>query len=81
MKIFKVKSSEITSQAILVPKCSWEGHVAVWLRFRLRSGSAGLFENKKRRGMVEKDRCVLCNGGKVLSWLLQAQLFNYHGYV
>ena len=39
--------------------------MAVWLRFRLRSGSAGLFEDKKRCGMVEEDRCVLCNGGKV----------------
>ena len=44
---------------------SWEGHVAVRLKFRLRSGSAGLFEDKKRCGMVEEDRCVLCNGGKV----------------
>ena len=42
---------------------SWKGHVAVRLRFRLRSGSAGLFEDKKRCGMVEEDRCVLCNGG------------------
>ena len=39
--------------------------MAVRLKFRLRSGSAGLFEDKKRCGMVEEDRCVLCNGGKV----------------
>ena len=39
--------------------------MAVRLRFRLRSGSAGLFEDKKRCGMVEEDRCVLCNGLKV----------------
>ena len=39
---------------------SWEGHVAV----RLRSGFAS-FEDKKRCRMVEEDRCVLCNGGKV----------------
>ena len=32
---------------------------------RLRSGSAGLFEDKKRCRMVEEDRCVLCNRGKV----------------
>ena len=25
----------------------------------------GLFEDKKRCGMVEEDRCVLCNGWKV----------------
>ena len=29
------------------------------------SGSAGLFEDKKWCRMVEEDRCVLCNGGKV----------------
>ena len=34
--------------------------MAVRLRFQLRSGS----EDKKRWGMVEEDRCVLCNGGK-----------------
>ena len=39
--------------------------MAVRLKFRLRSGYAGLFEDKKRCGMVEEDRCVLCNGGKV----------------
>ena len=41
---------------------SWESHVAVQLRFWLRSGSAGLFEDKTR---YEEDRCVLCNGGNV----------------
>ena len=39
--------------------------MAVQLRFRLRSGSGGLFEDKKRCRMVEEERCVLCNGGKV----------------
>ena len=39
---------------------SWEGQVAVQLRFQLKKGS----EDKKRWGMVEEDRCVLCNGGK-----------------
>ena len=29
------------------------------------SDSAGLFEDKKWCRMVEEDRCVLCNGGKV----------------
>ena len=38
--------------------------MAVRLRFRLRSGFAR-FEDKKRCRMVEEDRCVLCNGGKV----------------
>ena len=44
---------------------SWESHVAVQLRFRLRSGSAGLFEDKTRCQMMQEDRCVLCNGGNV----------------
>ena len=44
---------------------SWESHVAVRLRFRLRSGSAGLFEDKTRCQMMQEDRCVLCNGGNV----------------
>ena len=35
------------------------------MRFRLRSGSKGLFEDKKISGMLEEDRCVLCNVGKV----------------
>ena len=48
-------------------KCvgSWESHVAVQLRFRLGSGSAGLFEDKTRCKMMQEDRCVLCNGGNV----------------
>ena len=32
--------------------------------FWLRSSSTGLFGDKKRCGMVEEDRCVLCNEGK-----------------
>ena len=39
---------------------SWEGHMAVRLRFRLRSGSLGLFEDKKRCGLMEEDRYILC---------------------
>ena len=39
--------------------------MAVRLRKRLKSGSADLFEDKKRCGMVEENRCVSCNGGKV----------------
>ena len=39
--------------------------MAIQLRFQLKSGSAGLFEDKKRCRMVEEDRCVLCNEGKV----------------
>ena len=37
----------------------------VRLRFRLRTGSAGLFEDKKRCRMCEDERCVLCNSGEV----------------
>lgn len=39
--------------------------VSVQMRFSLHEvSSAGLFGDKKRRGMVEEDRCVLCNEGK-----------------
>ena len=34
----------------------------VRLRFRLITGSAGLFEDKKRCRMCDDERCVLCNG-------------------
>ena len=37
----------------------------VRLRFRLRTGSAGLLVDKKRCGMCEDMRCVLCDGGQV----------------
>ena len=39
--------------------------MAVRLRFRLRSGSMGLFVDKTRCEMMQEDRCVLCNGGNV----------------
>ena len=42
--------------------------MAVQLRLRLRSGSAGLFEDKKR--WRRTDACVLCNGGKVKDGIL-----------
>ena len=44
---------------------SWEGQMAVRLRFQLWSSSAGLFASKKRCGMVKEDRCVQCDGGEV----------------
>ena len=50
--------------------------MAVRLRFWLRSGSAGLFEDKKRCRMVEEDRCVLCNGGKVEDVVLECEEFD-----
>ena len=37
----------------------------VRLRFRLKTGSAGLFEDKKRCRMCEDERCVLCNSSEV----------------
>ena len=39
--------------------------MAVRLRFRLRSGSTELFEDKTRCKMMQEDRYVLCNGGSV----------------
>ena len=41
------------------------GHEELRLRFRLRTGSAGLFEDKKRCRMCTDDRCVLCDSGEV----------------
>ena len=41
------------------------GHEKLRLRFRLRTGSAGLFEDKKRCRMCTEDRCVLCDSGEV----------------
>ena len=55
---------------------SWESHVAVRLRFRLRSGSAGLFEDKTRCQMMQEDRCVLCNGGNVKYFVLECEEFD-----
>ncbi len=37
------------------------GHEAARLRFRLRTGSAGLLQDKKRCRMCEDRRCVLCD--------------------
>ena len=33
------------------------------LLFRLRTGSAGLLENKKRCKIIMDERCVMCEGG------------------
>ena len=41
------------------------GQEAVRCRFRLRTGSAGLFEDKKRCRMTEDERCILCGSGEV----------------
>jgi len=41
------------------------GQEGVRLRFRLRTGSAGLFEDKKWCRMCDDERCVLCNSGEV----------------
>ena len=41
------------------------GQEGVRLRFRLRTGSAGLFEDKKRCRMCDDERCVLCNSCEV----------------
>ena len=41
------------------------GQEELRLRFRLRTGSAGLFEDKKRCRMCDDERCVLCNSGEV----------------
>jgi len=41
------------------------GHEELRLRFRLRTGSAGLLEDKKRCKMCTDDRCVLCDSGEV----------------
>ncbi len=37
---------------------------AVRCRFRLRTGCAGLLEDKKRIKMIEDERCILCNSGE-----------------
>ena len=42
---------------------SVEDHEAVRLRFRLRSGSAGLLQEKKRCGLSGNDICLLCDSG------------------
>ena len=36
---------------------------SVRLLFRLRTGSAGLLEDKKRCRMVSDERCVMCDSG------------------
>ena len=41
------------------------GQEAVRCRFRLQTGSAGLFEDKKRCRMTEDERCILCGSGEV----------------
>ena len=44
---------------------SVEDHEAVRLRFRLRSGSAGLLQEKKRCGLSGNDICLLCDSGEI----------------
>ena len=44
---------------------SLAGQEGIRLRFRLRTGSAGLFEDKKRCRMCDDERCVLCNSCEV----------------
>ena len=41
------------------------GQEGIRLRFWLRTGSAGLFEDKKQCRMCDDERCVLCNSCKV----------------
>ena len=40
---------------------SSQGQEAIRCRFRMRSGTAGLFADKKRCGLCEDDRCVMCD--------------------
>jgi len=49
----------------------WEGNKAVRVksRFQLRSGSVGLFEDKKRCSVLKEDLCY-CNGGEVESEII-----------
>ena len=42
---------------------SIQGQESERLLFRLRTGSAGLLENKKRCRMVSDERYVMCNSG------------------
>ena len=42
---------------------SVQGQESVRLLFRLRTGSAGLMEDKKRCRMVTDERCVMCDSG------------------
>ena len=41
------------------------GQETIRCRFRLQTGSAGLFEDKQRCGMAEEERCVLCGSGEI----------------
>ena len=40
---------------------SVQGQESVRLLFRLRSGSAGLLEDKKRCRIVSDERCIICD--------------------
>ena len=42
---------------------SVHGKESVRLLFRLRTGSAGLLEDKKRCRKVSDERCVMCDSG------------------
>ena len=41
------------------------GQEGIKLWFRLRTGSVGLFENKKQCRMCDNERCMLCNSCEV----------------
>ena len=45
---------------------SVQGQESVRLLFRLRTGSAGLSEDKKGCGMVSEKRCVMCDSDCVM---------------
>ena len=44
---------------------SSQGQEPIRCWFRMRSGTAGLFADKKRCGLCEEDRCVLCDREEV----------------
>ena len=44
---------------------SSQGQEAIRCRFRMRTGSAGLFADKKRCRLCEEDKCVLCDSEEV----------------
>jgi len=56
------------------------GHEELRLRFRLRTGSAGLLEDNKWCRMCTEDGCVLCDSGEVEDvkhFLVRCEEFNW----
>ena len=55
---------------------SVQGQESVRLLFRLRTGSVGLLEDKKRCRMVSDKRCVIVEYGRIwlLSWWVVGNL-------